>query len=440
MSRAQKSDVRGARSEADVGRLVFDPRGTWLTKLLAGLLVIATFAGCKSASKRDVGSIGDVFGPAGRTALGLKRDQDKKLDPTKATRGEADFDKAKALFDQGQYAAAESAFKKVAKKYKDYSVEEDALFYLGESRCFQEKYPAAEDAYADLLKKYSSTRYVDESTKRLFAIAKVWLKDPKPASEVELVRYEENPNAKSIESETAGAKSSPLKPNFFDRKKPVFDAEGRAVSSLRLVWLHDPTGPLADDALMMSATHYIRQQNFQEADRIFAIIREEYPQSQFASHAYILGSHAKLASYQGAAYDGRTLEDARKLTQSTVRLFPEAPQRRKLVAQLSEIKLEAAARDWEKTQFYMRKGRPKSAAIYAQLILESYPDTPYFEQARELLAKIGPQDPSLLLPGITPEQISGTSGNAAGSGSADEPPDQVQQAVDEQPTEPKRKR
>jgi outer membrane protein assembly factor BamD (BamD/ComL family) len=411
-----------------------------LMSLLTGLLMIANLAGCKSGSKRDVGSIGDVFGPAGRSALGLKRDQDKKLDPTKATRGEAEYDKAKALFDQGQYAEAEKAFKKVAKKYKDYPVEEDSLFYLGESRSFQEDYPAAEDAYADLLKKYSSTRYVDESTKRLFAIAKTWLNDPKPASEVELVRYEENPNARSIESEAAAAKSFPLKPNLLDRQRPVFDAEGRAIAALRLVWLHDPTGPLADDALMMSATHYIRKQNYQEADRIFAIIREEYPQSQFASHAYILGSHAKLASYQGAAYDGRTLEDARKLTQSTVRLFPEAPQRGKLVAQLNEIKLEAAARDWEKAQFYMRKGKPKSAAIYAQLILESYPDTPYFEQARELLVKIGPQDPSLLLPGITPEQITGTSGNAGGSGSADEPPGQVNQAVGEEPAEPKRKR
>ena len=394
--------------------------------------------GCSHTSKRDVGSISDVFGPAGRSALGLRRDHDKKLDQAKAARGQAEFDEAKAQFDQQQYAAAESAFKKIARRYRDYPVQEDALFYLAECRFLQQRYPAAEDAYADLLKKYSSTRYVDESTKRLFAIAKLWLKDPKPASEVELARYEENPNAVSIESEAAKS-SFPLVPNFTDRQRPVFDAEGRAIAALRLVWLHDPTGPLADDALMISATHYIRKQDFHEADRVLAILREEYPQSPFASHAYILGSHAKLASYQGAAYDGQTLEDARKLTQSTVRLFPDAPQRGKLISQLNDIKLEAAARDWEKAQFYMRKGKPKSAAIYAQLVVQSYPDTPYFEQARELLAKIGPQDPSLLLPGVTPELISGKDAAADESSATDEPQGPVKLAVNEEPAAPKRK-
>src|SRR6185369_8992685 len=109
---------------------------------------------------------------------------------------------------------------------------------------------------------------------------------------------------------------------------------GRALQALHSIWLRDPTGPLADDALMLTATEHLRAGDNREADRFFTIIREEYPQSPYSQPAYVFGSKVKQAAYQGAKYDGRQLEEAKKLTQSTVRLFPESPHRTKLMEEL----------------------------------------------------------------------------------------------------------
>src|SRR5690606_41681136 len=52
-----------------------------------------------------------------------------------------------------------------------------------------------------------------------------------------------------------------------------------AIQSLKTIWMNDPTGPLADDALMLTATYYLRKGDFLEADHFFTILREEFPKS-----------------------------------------------------------------------------------------------------------------------------------------------------------------
>src|SRR5690606_10634147 len=114
----------------------------------------------------------------------------------------------------------------------------------------------------------------------------------------------------------------PILPNFHDRKRPVFDTNGRALQALKSVWLKDPTGPLADDALMLAASHYVRKGDYIEADHHYTLLREQFPKSPHLQTAFVVGSHVKLMSYQGAPYDGKNLDDAESLKESTLRLFP----------------------------------------------------------------------------------------------------------------------
>ncbi|MDF1744853.1 MAG: outer membrane protein assembly factor BamD, partial [Gimesia sp.] len=216
-------------------------------------------------------------------------------------------------------------------------------------------------------------------------------------SEIQQVNLEEPGSEKpEIPSDGKQRKSRwALLPNLFDRSRPVFDTENRALEALKSIWLHDPTGPLADDSLMLTASHYLKVGRYMDADRTFTLLREEYPKSPHLKDAFMLGTHVKLMSYQGPQYDATVLSDAGNLKETTIRLFPES-ERMRLKEELKKIEQAKAKRDWETVQYWMRRSKPKSAAIYCNLLIENHPTSTFANQARELLADLGEENTSHL--------------------------------------------
>ncbi len=175
------------------------------------------------------------------------------------------------------------------------------------------------------------------------------------------------------------------------------------MQALKSVSLHDIGGPLADDALMTLATYYLRKKDYREADHYFKSIREQCHKSEFIPASYVLGAHASLMSYQGAQYDGKQLEEAKKLATSAIRLYPDLPQRAKLEGDLKRIDAEASVREWTKVEFHLKRAdtpletaenkrsEKHAAAVYCETIIEKYPESPQAVKAREELIKLGPQ-------------------------------------------------
>ena len=376
-----------------------------------------------SSGTLDHSGISGIQGPIQRSLQRHAKPADQSAGIAQLAKSEslADYEAAEKLFDDKRFGEAEKAFKQIAKKYRrnrfalhlfqeaddrsgSYRAEdggaflEDVLFMIAECQFHQERYAAAQDSYDRLLNEYPATRYLDETTKRLFVVARTWLGFPETATvnEIQQVGLENSElQVKPPEQEEASwyqtVTQSPVFPNFFDRTRPVFDAEGRALDALRSIWLNDSSGPLADDALMMSATYYLRKGRYYDADQKLTLLREEYPKSPHLEQAFLLGSHVKLMSYQGSAYDSAPLEAARVLKENTLRIFPELRQKGRLQQELSNMEHAKAARDWSRVQFYLRKGKPRAAAIYCREILDNYPNSPFADQARDELKKLGPE-------------------------------------------------
>jgi outer membrane protein assembly factor BamD (BamD/ComL family) len=152
--------------------------------------------------------------------------------------------------------------------------------------------------------------------------------------------------------------------------------------------MNDPTGPLADDSLMLTATYYQRHDNFVEADRYYEILREEYPDSPHLEEAFLLGAHVKQMSYQGPYYEGRELTGARKLKEQTLQLFPASHQRQQLRKDLDQLYLLEAQRAWSKVEYYQKKRRPRAVAIACIQLVSEYPDTSFAKDARAILRTI----------------------------------------------------
>ncbi|GDY08547.1 hypothetical protein LBMAG52_20330 [Planctomycetia bacterium] len=317
------------------------------------------------------------------------------------------YDEAERLYQDQHYAEAVKMLKPLTKRKQSFwqkarfwsvepeyredhnRVREDSMYLLAESYFKQERFSDAKEYYELLLKEYPSTRHLNMSTKRLFAIGRTWLGFPEfvTTNDVTPVNLE-NPRATPVPKKQKPPHSAVLVPNLTDKSRPAFDTPGNALDALKAIWMYDPRGPLADDAIMMTASHYVRVGNYQEADRYFSMLREEYPNSPHLQTSFVVGSHVKLMSYQGAGYDEKQLEDARQLKASTLRLFPNLPEKERLKDELAKIEEARAQRLWELVELYGRKRMPKAQIIYAEELLQTYPKSRYAPDARELLAKL----------------------------------------------------
>ncbi len=333
-----------------------------------------------------------------------------RVDDDEHRRQQQQFTQAEELFQDGRLSEAEELLKPLSKKKRSFwsklkissidpgfheehnRVREDSLFLLAEAYYQQERFANAQEHYEALLKDYPSTRHLNVATRRLFSIARTWLGFPDFATsnDVQPVNLED-PRSTPTPKKEKPPHSTILVPNLTDKSRPAFDTPGHALAALKSIWMYDPRGPLADDAIMMTASHYLRVANNQEADRYFSMLREEYPQSPHLQTSFILGSHVKLASYQGACYDVKQLEDARQLKESTLRLFPNLPERERLKEELAQIDEARAQRLWELVQLYRRKNKPKAMVIYAEDLLDTYPHSRHAADARNVLAELQPE-------------------------------------------------
>jgi outer membrane protein assembly factor BamD (BamD/ComL family) len=375
--------------------------GNWLSSITGrGSSIDAT--ALKEREDDPTRSVNDIVGPLQRQAM--KRTAAQDISP-KDEQDHSALKIAQKQFDDGQYAVAARSFSAISRKRNPSKFElfgsskdrptydpirEEAVFYLAESQFQQNSLSDAAANYQMLVKDYPSTRYMDESTRRLFEISKQWLGVDGFATteEIRQVNAEDGAGNAPLSSQKAKKRFSVVT-NLSDSSHPVFDQGGHALKALKTIWLNDPSGPLADDSLMLAATYYLRNEDYREADRLFTILREQFPKSPHLQNAFVLGSHVKLMSYQGAAYDEQLLADSKQLKEQSLRLFPDLPEGDRVRRELKSIYEAEAKRAWDLAVFYEKKRKPRAVLLSCQEILANYPNSSYATQARAKLAELG---------------------------------------------------
>ena len=276
------------------------------------------------------------------------------------------YTEGQQLYAEKKYHEAASQFASAATRWPDSTLEEDALFWAAESHFFADEYPKANDCYAKLLKKYQYSHYLDTVVKRLFAIGRFW------------------------EAVSRADPSWPITPNFFDQRRPLFDTWGNAVRAYDAVRLHDPTGPLADDAVMATANANFLNGRYDDASYHFDLLTKEYPQSEHQVPAHLLSMESKMAMYQGPMYDATVLYDAGEVADRLLTQYrDELGENRPVVVKTKNwITEEKAMRDWQVGQYYDKKKCYGAASVYYEDILKDYPQTAVAQRARARLQEI----------------------------------------------------
>lgn len=276
------------------------------------------------------------------------------------------FREGEALYKEKQYAEAAKHFGWAAGRWPDSILEEDALFFQAESYFFADMYPKAHDTFLVLFKKYPNTRYLDTSARREFAIAQYW------------------------EQTYRHHASWPVTPNLTDKSLTLFDRFGNAMNAYNSVRINDPTGPLADDALMAMGNAYFAQDRFEDAAYNYDLLRREYPKSAFQIQAHVLGLQSKRAMYQGPLYDSAPLNDADEIAHQALTQFRGqlGDEQDRIQQAKREIHEQKAERELAAGWFYERKQAYGAARIYYRTVVNDYPGTHCAQWATERLEKI----------------------------------------------------
>lgn len=305
-----------------------------------------------------------------------------------------DQNQAKALYAEGEalyrskdFKAAADKFESAAKRWPDSAVEQDAYFYLAESQFFSKQYPEAVDTYGLLLEKYPNSQHLDRIISRQFDIARYW------------EQYHQ------FDPEWVTT------PNITDETRPLFDTVGRALKTYDNIRLNDPTGPLADDAIMASANSYFLRGLFADADYHYQLLREQYPRSEHQFEAHILGLQCKLQLYQGEDYVDTPLQEAKKIVKQLKVQFSgdlSAEERQRLGDVQAQLNQKLAERELKMARYYDDGKYYGSAKFYYAQIAKNYPNTPVAEVARARYVELGgepekPEEPLKWLVDMVPE-------------------------------------
>jgi len=303
--------------------------------------------------------------------LGLSQRARKDVDAARReyALGDQAFAQAKSLEGEKRrdaFVTAAKHFKKASDNWKSSQMEQDALLMQAESQFFAEDYYKAEQTYAKLVKEYPRNPYLDQIDSRRFEIADYWLKyhAVKPTSFATV--------------------------NFTDNTRPWNDTGGHGKRVLENLRLDNPIGKLSDDATMRLAVNYFEKADYESAASTFGELRMTYPDSEHQFNAQFLELQSLLLSYLGPDYTDTPLLEAEKRVKSILRLFPTeaASKQLELREAATKIKFFMAEREWSSGQYRLRQGENLAARMYFQKILEQYPDTPFADQAKELVAEL----------------------------------------------------
>lgn len=291
------------------------------------------------------------------------------------------FDEGEALYQQAAaaegdervrlFVEAAQKFEVAAERFPKSSLEQNALFYAGESRFFADEYTLANTTYERLIKAYPNNRYLDTVDRRRFAIAQYWL----------------DINRQSPESF--------YYTNWFDKTRPWRDARGNALRLYDKIRIDDPTGKLSDDATMAAANEYMLSGKFNKADEMYADLRKAYPTSEHQFMAHFLGLKAKLSSYLGPNYSIASLDEAEKLIKQMRRQFPvESQEEQEFIDRAAaEIKYKKAEKVWNLGEYYYNRGEYRAAKTHYDRLLKDFNDTPFALRADERIASSQGQPP-----------------------------------------------
>ena len=259
----------------------------------------------------------------------------------------AQMDWAVGFFESKDYDRASKEFTRLVRSYPRSELAPGAQYLAGVSFELMRRPGAAFAAYKKVVEIYPFSGRFKDSIEREFLLAEQFF----AGSRMELI--------------------GPI-------KMPALD---KAIEIYEHVVQHAPYGDYADKAQMRLGESFIRQQRYEEANRAFQKVVDEYPNSSLAEKAKFNVAFCARQLSLKASYDQSATEEAIGWYEKFIAGHPDREllgQAKESLKALQTIKAEGLS---QIAHFYEVQKKPSSAAVYYREILDKYPDTDPAAQA-----------------------------------------------------------
>lgn len=288
---------------------------------------------------------------------------------------------AEKLAQDGDYSKAMGKFKTLAdNKANNSLLAERARYMQAECRRLKKEYPEAVATYNRLLQDFPTGVHRQQACTRMFEIADYWLDDFR--KEIDGRKDEKGMLIRPVS----------FVPNVFDKTRPTFGTEDRALEALEHVHTHDVTGPTADQALFWCGYVNFIRGNFNEADQYLSQLVQLHKDSKYRPTAVALAIQSKNNATGGADYDGRKCAEALRLVNQAEGSMPEIVRDPEMSSKMTKAKLAIRAQQAEKllsrAEYYERTRHPGSAYFCYELLRRQHAGTRYSDLATARMDKL----------------------------------------------------
>jgi outer membrane protein assembly factor BamD len=161
----------------------------------------------------------------------------------------------------------------------------------------------------------------------------------------------------------------------------------QAIDELTQLSIDHPGVAFIDRVVFRLGEAYLGAEFFAEAEAQFARVIRDYPFSEFSDDASYLAAESFYLQRGGVGNDASMSRAALSRFRLYLREYPDGPLAPRARARVQEIRELLALKKLRAGEQYLRHRRFESARIYAELVLDEYPDTVVVPRAWMLLAR-----------------------------------------------------
>ena len=262
----------------------------------------------------------------------------------------AQFDYAKAFYDEKKLSDALREFTKLIKAYPKSFEASESQYYLGLIEEERGNFYQAFLDYQKVVDKYPFSERIKDIVEREYNIAEKFI---------------------------AGYKRKALGVTI-----PV---ENPAIEILTKVVENSTYGPLAPKAEYKLGLVLKGLQRYYEAEDAFNKVIANYPESEWVEPSRFQIASCRAAVSRGPDYDQGAMQDAKQRFEEFVKDHPDAVLSKEAEENITKLKEKEAAASFNIARFYEKQEDYKAAKIYYNNILDNYPNSPWAPKAVEQL-------------------------------------------------------
>jgi len=149
-----------------------------------------------------------------------------------------------------------------------------------------------------------------------------------------------------------------------------------------------PFGTYGDQAQFQMGEVYKAQAEFEEAQKAFQTVVDEYPNSDLVTKARYQIAYCSMQASKKAQYNEQYAQRAIEEFEGFKQNFPTDQQAVEADEAIKTLRAKKALTYLETARFYEKQGKNKSAQVYYGEIVNKYPDSPYFTEAKQKFDQI----------------------------------------------------